>query len=274
MSNRGSVKTVKRCSVFTVYQRKQHVISGFSQICIRSQCGSEHSSANVVSAGRMLGSWHHGSDRSFRLPTAEALIGQAEALIGDAVASVVQYAKEVGKPVVIEKLDFRYGVGLNHLPSGRFAAWLTVQVLAHNLARWTARLGLGEQIVTTKTLRRRFCSIAGRLTRSARRPLCIFQSAGPGKPSSVAPSLDCAPCHFRPDGAAGADPPPDYPTASQTRARSLPERLLRHAALTISPSTAIVGRQHPLCVATAPCTQPYLLDQALTVSFPSLSSLV
>ena len=32
---------------------------------------------------------------------------QAEALIGDAVASVVQYAKEVGKPVVIEKLDFR-----------------------------------------------------------------------------------------------------------------------------------------------------------------------
>ena len=34
---------------------------------------------------------------------------------------------------------------------------------------WTARLGLGEQLVTTKTLRRRFCSIAGRLTHSARR---------------------------------------------------------------------------------------------------------
>ena len=32
---------------------------------------------------------------------------QAEAIIGDAVASVVEYAKEVGKPVVIEKLDFR-----------------------------------------------------------------------------------------------------------------------------------------------------------------------
>ena len=66
----------------------------------------------------------------------------------------------------------KYGVGLNHLPSGRFAAnaaWLAVQVLAHNLARWTARLGLGEQIVTTKTLRRRFFSLAGRLTHSARR---------------------------------------------------------------------------------------------------------
>ena len=32
---------------------------------------------------------------------------QAEALIGDAVASVVRYAREVSKPVVIEKLDFR-----------------------------------------------------------------------------------------------------------------------------------------------------------------------
>ena len=76
--------------------------------------------------------------------------------------------------------DLKYGVGLNHLPSGRFpanAAWLAVQslprtrygVIAHNLARWTARIGLGEQLVTTKTLRRRFFSMAGRLTRSARR---------------------------------------------------------------------------------------------------------
>ena len=68
--------------------------------------------------------------------------------------------------------DLKYGVGLNHLPSGRFpanGAWLAIQVMAHNLARWTARIGLGEQLVTTKTLRRRFFSIAGRLTRSARR---------------------------------------------------------------------------------------------------------
>ena len=68
--------------------------------------------------------------------------------------------------------DLKYGVGLNHMPSGRFAAngaWLAVQVIAHNLARWTARIGLGEQIVTTKTLRRRVFALAGRLTRSARR---------------------------------------------------------------------------------------------------------
>ena len=68
--------------------------------------------------------------------------------------------------------DLKYGVGLNHLPSGRFAAngaWLAIQVMAHNLARWTARIGLGAGIVTTKTLRRRLFGIVGRLTRSARR---------------------------------------------------------------------------------------------------------
>src|SRR3990172_11173394 len=71
--------------------------------------------------------------------------------------------------------DLKYGVGLNHLPSGRFAAngaWLAVQVIAHNLARWMARIGLGEGIVTTKTLRRRLFSVVGRLTRSAR-PLTL-----------------------------------------------------------------------------------------------------
>jgi hypothetical protein len=68
--------------------------------------------------------------------------------------------------------DLKYGVALNHLPSGKFAAngaWLSVQVIAHNLARWTARIGLGAGIVTTKTLRRRLFAVAGRLTRSARR---------------------------------------------------------------------------------------------------------
>ena len=58
------------------------------------------------------------------------------------------------------------------MPSGRFAAngaWLAVQVMAHNLARWTARIGLGERTVTTKTLRRRVFALVGRITRSARR---------------------------------------------------------------------------------------------------------
>jgi len=68
--------------------------------------------------------------------------------------------------------DLKEGVGLNHLPSGRFAAngaWLAVQVMAHNVARWTTRIGLGEGIVTTRTLRRQLFGLPGRLTRSARR---------------------------------------------------------------------------------------------------------
>ena len=48
--------------------------------------------------------------------------------------------------------------------------------MAHNLARWTARIGLSEQVVTTKTLRRRFFSMAGRLTSSAPPP--HFTSSG------------------------------------------------------------------------------------------------
>jgi Transposase DDE domain group 1 len=63
-------------------------------------------------------------------------------------------------------------VGHGHLPSGRFAAntaWLTLNVIAHNLARWTSRIGRGEQLVTTKTLRMRYLTLPGRLTRSARK---------------------------------------------------------------------------------------------------------
>ena len=101
--------------------------------------------------------------------------------------------------------DLKYGVGLNHMPSGCFAAngaWLAVQVMAHNLARWTARIGLGEQVVTTKTLRRRGSSpwpddSPARHAAS----LCIFPSAGLGKPSSVALWPGCEPFHSRPDGA-------------------------------------------------------------------------
>ena len=68
--------------------------------------------------------------------------------------------------------DLKYGMALNHLPSGKFAAnaaWLAVQVLAHNLARWTARIGLDAGIITAKTMRRRLFGLVGRLTRSARR---------------------------------------------------------------------------------------------------------
>ena len=67
--------------------------------------------------------------------------------------------------------DLKYGVGLNHMPSGRFganAAWLALNVMAHNLSRWTSRIGLGETLIATDTLRRRYLRCPGRLTSSAR----------------------------------------------------------------------------------------------------------
>jgi hypothetical protein len=68
--------------------------------------------------------------------------------------------------------DLKYEVGLNHLPSGRFAAnaaWLALTVIAHNLARWVSRIGLGEALISTKTLRRRYLALPARLTTSGRR---------------------------------------------------------------------------------------------------------
>jgi len=69
--------------------------------------------------------------------------------------------------------DLKEGSGWAHMPSGLFganAAWLAIGAIAHNLARWTARLGaISTSVITTPTLRRRFFAIPGHLTRSARR---------------------------------------------------------------------------------------------------------
>jgi hypothetical protein len=62
-----------------------------------------------------------------------------------------------------------------HMPSGRFganAAWLALGAIAHNLARWSARLGgiTGRAgPITLATLRRRYICVPGHLSRSARR---------------------------------------------------------------------------------------------------------
>ena len=69
--------------------------------------------------------------------------------------------------------DLKEGSGLNHAPSGRFfanAAWLLVSSMAHNLARWIARLGLMRAArSSSQTIRRRYLTLPGRITRSARR---------------------------------------------------------------------------------------------------------
>lgn len=66
--------------------------------------------------------------------------------------------------------DLKYGVGLNHYPSGTFtanAAWLHLNAEAHNLLRYTNRLVTDTPIVA-KTLRYRYLTIPGRVTTGSR----------------------------------------------------------------------------------------------------------
>ena len=59
--------------------------------------------------------------------------------------------------------------GLRHCPSGKFpanAAWLACAALAHNIARWTARLGKAHprrQLTAAATVRARLLTIPGRV---------------------------------------------------------------------------------------------------------------
>jgi hypothetical protein len=65
--------------------------------------------------------------------------------------------------------DLKEGAGLEHVPSGNFfanAAWLVCAALAHDLIRWTARLGEitpSEHFTVARTVRTRFFSVPGRL---------------------------------------------------------------------------------------------------------------
>ena len=142
--------------------------------------------------------------------------------------------------------DLKYGVGLNHLPSGRFAAngaWLAVQVLAHNLARWTARIGLGEQVVTIKTLRRRFLSLAGRLTRSARR-LTLHLPRGWPWADPVQPRLGTAASSSTPclTGTPVSEPSNGQPNVPANSRPPSPRETLALSYQAISLSTATADR--------------------------------
>jgi len=91
------------------------------------------------------------------------------------------------------------GRRLAHLPSGRFAAnaaWLLAATLAHNLLRWTARLGLGvgDQQTVAKTLRRTLLALPGRLPAPGGSGRCTYPPAGRGPTRSMALArLHCIP---------------------------------------------------------------------------------
>ena len=98
------------------------------------------------------------------------------AFVTDRPGSPVELDADHRRHAVVELAirDAKQGSGLNHHPSGKFfanAAWLMLVCLAHNLLRWTATLGLGvrDEQVVAKTLRRTLLALPGRLTRTARR---------------------------------------------------------------------------------------------------------
>ena len=100
---------------------------------------------------------------------------QAEAVIGDAVASVVQYAKEVGKPIVIEKLDFRQKKAAQEDESRRYSRMLSSfsygKIKAHFISRGY------RQGVEVYQVNPAYSSVIGRVKFMERYGLTVHQAA-------------------------------------------------------------------------------------------------
>src|SRR5204863_26639 len=76
---------------------------------------------------------------------------QYHGFVTDRVGTAVWLDQDHRRHAVVELAirDLKNGAGLNHCPSGRFAAnaaWLLLGTLAHNLLRWVALLGLGARV--------------------------------------------------------------------------------------------------------------------------------
>ena len=100
---------------------------------------------------------------------------QAEALIGDAVAGVVQYAREVGKPIVIEKLDFRQKKAALEGQSRRYSRMLSSfsygKIKAYFLSRGY------RQGVEVHQVNPAYSSVVGRVKFMERYGLTVHQAA-------------------------------------------------------------------------------------------------
>ena len=100
---------------------------------------------------------------------------QSEALIGDAVAGVVEYAREVGKPIVIEKLDFRQKKAALEGQSRKYSRMLSSFSYGKIKAYFISR-GY-RQGVEVKQVNPAFSSIVGRVKFMERYGLTVHQAA-------------------------------------------------------------------------------------------------
>ena len=100
---------------------------------------------------------------------------QAEAIIGDAVASLVEYAREAGKPIVIERLDFRQKKAVLEGENRRYSRMLSSfsygKIKAYFLSR-SYREGVEIHQVNPA-----FSSIIGRVKYMERYGLSFHQAA-------------------------------------------------------------------------------------------------
>ena len=100
---------------------------------------------------------------------------QAQAIIGDAVAGVVEYAREAGKPIVIEKLDFRQKKAVLEGQSSKYSRMLSSfsygKIKAHFLSR-----GYREGVAVHQ-VNPAFSSVIGRVKFMERYGLSIHQAA-------------------------------------------------------------------------------------------------
>jgi hypothetical protein len=109
------------------------------------------------------------------------------AFITDRDGDMIELEADHRRHAVVEDpiRDLKYGVGLNHMPSGRFAAnaaWMILNIISYNLARWVERIGLlndTQSPSTIKTLRTRLLDIPGRITRSGRQPTLHLPTSWP-----------------------------------------------------------------------------------------------
>ena len=100
---------------------------------------------------------------------------QAEALIGDAVASVVAYAKDVGKPIVIERLDFRQKRAALEGQSRRYSRMLSSFSYGKVKAYFISR-GYSEG-VEVHQVNPAYSSVIGRVKFMERYGLSVHQAA-------------------------------------------------------------------------------------------------
>ena len=100
---------------------------------------------------------------------------QAEALIGDAVASVVEYARGAGKPIVIERLDFRQKKAVLEGESRKYSRMLTSfaygKIKAYFLSRGYRE---GVEIIEVNPA---YSSVVGRVKFMERYGLTVHQAA-------------------------------------------------------------------------------------------------